>query len=182
MAIEVNEGLKLKTTWQIIKWKDPKNKIAKALQNGLSTEEALKIFKDYIIDVETFEGNVALNEGIQLLLDIISGIDTTSNKWDSTNAKCGVGDGTTAEDASQTGLQGTNKTYKAMDSGYPQRSGQTLEFRSTYGSTEGNHGWQEFTVTNDTDDTGTNLNRKVADKGTKTSGESWTLSLKITGS
>lgn len=180
--IGVTESLKLKAQWQLIKWRDPNNEIAKLLQAGMPTYLALQLFKEFIIEVSEWDGNLALNEGIQLLLDIIAGIDTTSNKWDNTHAYLGVGDSNTAASATQTGLQGTNKTFKAMDSGYPQRSNQTLEWRATFGSAEGNHSWQEFTVVNASDDTGKNLNRKVEDKGTKSSGESWTLSLKITAS
>jgi hypothetical protein len=77
-------------------------------------------------------------------------------------------------------LLGASKTFKGMDAGYPQRSNQTLEWRATFGSAEGNHAWEEYTVVNAADDTGQNLNRKVESKGTKASGESWVLSLKIT--
>jgi hypothetical protein len=91
-----------------------------------------------------------------------------------------VGDSSAAESATQTGLQGTNKTFKAMDTGYPQRTDQTGEWRATFGAADANHGWQEFTVVNAADDAGKNLNRKVADKGSKASGETWTASLKIT--
>jgi len=180
MLKAITEHLKFQTQWQLIKWKDPDNKIAKAMQAGMPTHLALQLFKDNLIEISEWEGNLGLNEGIQLLLEIISGIDTTSAKWDNSNARLGVGDSNTGASATQTGLQGTNKTFKGMDTGYPQRSNQTLEWRATFGSTEGNHSWQEFTVVNASDDTGKNLNRKVEDKGTKTSGESWTLSLKIT--
>jgi hypothetical protein len=180
MLETVKEHLHFKTEWQIIKFRDPDNKIANLMQAGLPTHIALRRFKNRLIGIETIRGNLALNEGIQLLLEIISGIDTTSNKWDNTHAYLGVGDSNTTASATQTGLQGTNKTFKGMDTGYPQRSNQTLEWRATYGTTEGNHSWQEFTVVNASDDTGKNLNRKVEDKGTKASGETWTLSLKIT--
>jgi hypothetical protein len=100
---------------------------------------------------------------------------------DNSNARLGVGDSNTAEAASQTGLQAaTNKTFKAMDSGYPQRSGQTAEWRATFGSSDANYAWEEYTVVNAADDAGVNLNRKVSSKGTKASGETWTLSLQIT--
>lgn len=178
----MHEGLKLKTKWQLIKWIDPTGLIGKLMQMGLPTPIALELFKDHIKSITSWKGNIALNEGLQLALEIISGIDTTSNKWDFTNGKLGVGDSAVGEEATQTGLQGASKTYHAIDASYPQRSNQTLEYRGTYASAEGNHSWQEFTITNDTDDTGINLNRKTADKGTKTEGESWTLSLKITGS
>ena len=179
--LELDETLQFKTEWQLIKWNDPDNKIARLMQAGLPTHIALKRFKDYIIEISECEGNLALNEGIEAVLELLGGISTPT-KWDNANARLGVGDSNTAASATQTGLQGTNKTFKGMDTGYPQRSSQTIEWRATFGSAEGNHSWQEFTVVNAADDTGENLNRKVEDKGTKTSGESWTLSLKITPS
>ncbi len=76
------------------------------------------------------QGNLLLNEGIQLLEDLMIGAGGTS--WDNANARLGVGDSNAAEAATQTDLQGTNKTYKAMEATYPQRSGQTLTWRSVF--------------------------------------------------
>jgi hypothetical protein len=178
--MEVKEKIGWKAEWRIDKFKDADNIVAEALQKGLSLEEAMIMAgKDYL-GSEVFEGNVGLNEGLGELIDIICGLGTPT-KWDNTNARLGVGDSNTAESATQTGLQATtNKAFKAMDTGYPQRSNQTAEWRSTFGSADANFSWQEFTVVNAADDSGKNLNRKVADKGTKASGETWTLSLKIT--
>jgi len=169
--------------WRIHKWKrygDQRDQeLYNLLRQGTPVEKLLS--KGFELEtVEEFRGNVLLNEGIQLLEDIILGIDTTSAKWDSANARLGVGDdGTTAEDAAQTGLQGLNKTFKGMDAGYPSRTNQTMTWRSTFGDLEANHDWNEFTVVNAADDTGVNLNRKVEAKGTK-SGGNWTLTLEIT--
>ena len=176
----LNEQVTWKSKWQIEKWLDPTGEVASFLKKGGSIEEARQKFSSLYLGQEEFEGNVALNEGLQLLIDIITGLDTTSNKWDNANARIGVGDGTTAEDPSQTGLQGTNKTFVGMDSGYPQRSGQTAKWRATFDGDTGNHSWQEFTVVNGSDDSATNLNRKVVDKGTKSAGETWTVTLEIT--
>jgi hypothetical protein len=169
-----------KTHWRIDKFKDSENKLAKAFQSGLSMTEALKLFKEQHKGTEEWDSNIALNEGLGELIDLICGLGTPT-KWDNTNARLGVGDSNTAEAATQTGLQATtNKTFKAMDATYPQRTNQTVEWRATFGSSEANHGWQEYTVVNAASDSGKNLNRKVADKGTKVSGETWTLSLQIT--
>jgi len=149
------------------------------LKKGASVEDAIIRARGLYIGADFFEDNVALNEGLGELIDIICGLGAPT-KWDNANARLGVGNGTAAEDPSQTGLQGAVKTFKGMDTGYPQRSGQQAEWRATFVSAEGNHAWEEFTVVNAADDTGKNLNRKVTSKGTKASGESWTLSLKIT--
>jgi len=177
--MEVKEKIGFKTEWRIDRFKDPNDIIAEALSKGISLEEATAMAGENYFGSEAFEGNVGLNEGLQKLIELICGISTPT-KWDNANARLGVGNGTAAADPTQTGLQGATKTFKAMDSGYPQRSAQTAEWRATYGSAEGNHAWEEFTVVNAADDTGENLNRKVESKGTKASGETWTLSLKIT--
>jgi hypothetical protein len=178
--MEVKEKIGWKAEWRIDKFKDADNIVAEALQKGISLEEAMTIAGKNYLGSEVFGGNIGLNEGLGELIDIICGLGTPT-KWDNTNARLGVGDSNTAESATQTGLQATtNKTFKAMDTGYPQRSNQTAEWRSTFGSADANYSWQEFTVVNAADDSGKNLNRKVADKGTKASGETWTLSLKIT--
>jgi hypothetical protein len=177
--MEVKARIGFKTEWRIDKFKDTNNLIAKALSKGLSFEEAVALAGENFLGSEAFEGNLGLNEGLAELIDIICGLGTPT-KWDNTNARLGVGNSNTAADPSQTSLQGATKTFKAMDTGYPQRSGQTAEWRATFGSAEGNYAWEEFTVVNAADDSGKNLNRKVESKGTKSSGETWTLSLKIT--
>lgn len=125
-----------------------------------------------------FNGNVLLNEGITALLNLLTG--ETETAYSNANAYLGVGESTTAASASQTGLQGASLTYKAMESGYPSISSQTVTFRSVFGADDANNAWQEFTVVNASSDSGDNLNRKVDDQGTKASGQSWTLDLELT--
>jgi hypothetical protein len=125
------------------------------------------------------DGNLLLNEGITALLNLLTGGAETV--FSNANAYLGVGDSNTAESASQTGLQAsTNKVYKAMESGYPQIAGQTVTFRSVFGSSDANFAWREMTVASGSSDSADNLNRKVSDQGTKASGQTWTLDLTIT--
>jgi len=190
------EVLNWKMQCAVIKWRDPEDKVAKALQQGMSIKEARRVFPDSYIRTEKMKPDcgevklhvkpvlckqrrVALNEGLQELIDIIFGLGTPI-KWDASNARLGVGNSNTAADPSQTGLLGANKAFKGMDTGYPARSSQTAEWRATFGTSEANFAWEEYTVVNAADDSGKNLNRKVESKGTKVSGETWTLSLKIT--
>jgi hypothetical protein len=175
----INEKISWKAQWRISKFRDPDNMIAAMLQQGAKIEDVARQFPESFLGEERFEGNIALNEGLQALINMLAGLATVT-AWNNANARLGVGDSNAAEDASQTGLQGTNKTFKAMDTGYPTRTPQTCEWRATFGASDANYHWYEFTVVNATDDTGQNLNRKVADKGTKASGETWTLSLQIT--
>jgi len=130
-------------------------------------------------EVSTFEGNILLNEGIDELEKLACGLSATA--YSNANARLGVGDSDTAENANQTGLQAaTNKTWKGMDTGYPTVSSQVMTFKSTFGSGDANYAWKEFTVVNASDDSGKNLNRKVSNQGTKASGQTWTLTLTIT--
>jgi hypothetical protein len=167
-----------KAKWRIDKFHDSENKIAETLRSGVSMVEALRLFKEAYIGKEEWEENVALNVGLQYLIDCICGIGSTT-KWDNSNARLGVGSDATAASPSQTDLIDATPTWKAMDTSYPQRSGQTAEWRATFGSGDANEAWNEYAV-----DNGASahklLNRKVESKGTKASGETWTLSLQIT--
>jgi len=123
--------------------------------------------------------NLLLNAGIEALLNLLTGVSVTN--FGQGNAYIGVGDSTTAAAASQTGLQASsNKDYRGMESGYPSVAGQTVTFRSIWGSGNGNFAWNEWTVANGSSDSATNLNRKVAALGTKASGSEWTLTVAIT--
>lgn len=160
--MNVKESIKIQKRWVIRRYAD---------QGAYKRGEAY--------DVSRFDGNVLLNEGIQLLEDLLIGAGGTV--YNNANARLGVGDSNTAESASQTGLQAaTNKTYKAMESGYPSRTSQTVTWRAVFGADDANYNWREFTVVNAADDTGANLNRKVSDQGTKAQGQVWTLDLEIT--
>jgi hypothetical protein len=130
-------------------------------------------------EVLRFRYNILLNEGINALWTLVAG--TGATKFDNTNAYIGVGDSATAESASQTGLQGTNKKYNAMDGGYPTYgTSQKATWRATFASADANFAWNEITVANGNSDSAVNLNRKVQTMGTKASGTSWVATLEIT--
>ena len=178
-ALVTTEVIPYRVIWEIHKYKDPGDTISKALKAGAPVEQ----FAFY--KAEKFEGNIALREGISELLGLAATIGTPT-AWSNGAAYLGVGDTNTAEAATQTGLQApTNKFYADMDTTYPQivtvggGSNNALEWRTTYASAEANFAWEEYSVSNTNADTGKNLNRKISAKGTKVSGESWTLSLKI---
>lgn len=100
--------------------------------------------------------------------------------FNNANSYIGVGDSTTAHAFAQTDLQAaTNKLRKAMDATYPQVAANVLTFRSTFGTGDANFAWQEWGVFNAAA-AGTMMNRKVESLGTKTSSQSWQLTVTVT--
>ena len=130
-------------------------------------------------DRVTFEGNVTLNGGISEIIKLFTATGTPT-AYSNANAYLGVGDSNTAEDPTQTGLQAAvNKTYKAMETGYPLEVGQTVVFQSVFGSADANYSWQEFSLGNADAGAGVNFNRKISDQGTKVAGQTFTLNLTL---
>lgn len=101
-------------------------------------------------------------------------------EFDNSNAHIGVGDSSTAFAAGQTDLQAsTNKLRKGMEATYPQRSGLVVTLRSLFGTGDANFAWAEWGVFN-ASSSGTMLSRKVEALGTKTSAQSWQLTVALT--
>lgn len=125
-------------------------------------------------------GNLGMNAGIQVLEDLLIG-SGTPQVYDNSNAYLGVGDDNTAENATQTDLIGSSKLRKAMEATFPSRSSQTISFKSIFGTSDANWHWQEYALFN-ASSSGEMLNRKVpgTDPGTKTSADTWTLTLELT--
>jgi hypothetical protein len=123
--------------------------------------------------------NLLVNTG---LTDIGNGLTTTglATPYTNANANLGVGDSSTAAAVAQTDLQAaSNKLRKAMDATYPTVANGVYTFRSTFATTDANFAWQEWAVFN-ASSTGRMLNRAVSSLGTKTSAQSWQLTVTIT--
>lgn len=158
------------------------------ISHGITSAELHKLGLDPD-ETEEIAGNLLLNEGIQRLLDLL--IVAGGTGYNNANAGIGVGDTNTAEAASQTELlaaaAATNRFYKGMVATWPQRTAQTVDWKSDFTTTEANFAWQEWTVTSGmTTASGagfltgtTNLNRKVQSLGTKATG-TWTLTASVT--
>jgi len=158
----VAEKAKWRARWLITRYRDQED------------YEAGRSYSSSIV-----EQNLLLNEGIQLMLDLLIGAGGTA--FTNATSYLGVGDSSTAAAATQTALQAsTNKAYVGMESTYPSRSNQTLSFRAIFDGDTGNFDWEEFTVANSNSDAGVNLNRKVDSQGTKAAGQIWTLDLTVT--
>jgi hypothetical protein len=118
------------------------------------------------------EGNILVTAGIQLLEDLLIAAGGTA--FNNANARIGVGDSSTAAAVGQTDLQAAaNKLRKGMEATFPSRSGTTVSFKSSFGTSEANFAWNEWAIFNAASG-GTMLNRKVESLGTKASG-TWTL-------
>jgi hypothetical protein len=136
-----------------------------------------KLFTPY--EVIKQEGNCLLNSGINEMWDLVTGAASgASHIYDNDAATIGVGDSGTDADPAQTDLQAAvNKTYKAMEGGYPTSTSQKATFKSSFGSSDANYAWEEWVVKQATSTIC--LNRKVESLGTKSSG-TWSLEVDIT--
>lgn len=171
----LTEKVLYKTKWTIERWASEADKLAGKVY---SAEECLKLFG--VAEQRTVvDGNILVNAGINAMWTLVAG--TGGTKFDNSNAYLGVGDSSTAASAGQTDLQAsTNKLRKAMNVSYPTYgTSQKATWQSDFGSSEANYAWEEFAVFN-ASSSGTMLNRKVSAQGTKTAGQTWTLSLEIT--
>jgi len=132
-----------------------------------------------LYNTSEFDNNGLANTGIDELWTLVGG--TGATQFDNTNAYIGVGDDNTAFAAGQTDLQAvTNKLRQGMEATYPTYgSSQKITFKSSFGGSDANWHWEEFGVFN-ASSSGVMLNRKVEDEGTKTSGQTWVVTLEIT--
>lgn len=128
--------------------------------------------------------NLLMIGGASALFERLIGTSVTA--FDNSNAYLGVGNGTTTEASTQTDLQGGSKSRKAMSATYPQHTdstsdtaAQTITFKSSWDTASGNFAWNEWGLFN-ASSSGRMLNRKVTSFGTKTSADTWTLTITAT--
>lgn len=147
------------------------------LKDGGSLSEAMVQFGHEFLGTEIQEHNLFLNEGINDIWNKVVG--TTGTAFNNANARVGTGTSTTAAVATQTGLLGT-PVFKAMDATYPLGAGadQDVDFRGTFTGGEANQAWNEFSVDNGSGPN-INLHRTVSAQGTKTSGQTWVLTVTL---
>ena len=167
----------------------------KLITRKFANEEAR--LRNEPFEVVVSEGNMGTALGIQRALDLIcggtvAGTDvggaTAPLPWKyglgTVYSAIGVGTVTSAESATATTWSdGTGGLHPMDSTAYPSRSSQTVSWKSTFGGTEANFAWNEFTIfqsTTLTDTTARMLIRKVSVQGTKISGQSWECTLAIT--
>ena len=152
----------------------------KDLADGFSKEEIIaKYGGQCLIGESKIQGNVLTNAGINLLWSLAVGGAGTTYAY--ANTAIAVGTGTSnPTDPTQTTLA-TETARVQVDASYPTYgTSQLVVFRSTFTGLVANVHWQEFGVFNNITSGGTMLNRKVSDQGTKTSGQTWQVSVTIT--
>lgn len=178
--------LGIKRIYHIDKFEFPKeirDEAEALLRAGIPVEEVIQTFDIEPFEVVEFEHNGILNEGATAIWDLVIGGTTTN--YSNTNGYVGVGDSSAVYADTQTGLQAaTNYLAKGMDAGYPQvPATRKMDWRGTYGGTEANWAWEEFCVANGTgiEEGGADdlLNRTVSSQGTKTSGQTWVLTITL---
>ncbi len=187
---QVRDRCTHRTRWTIFKFWDEDGLVERMLKGGFKQEHIANLFPHRLLGIARFtghpnaKGNICLNTGIQGFEKLIAGLSSPPAAWNNANAYLGVGDSSTAAAATQTDLQAsTNYTYVGMQSSYPSLSGQTLSWQASFGSSSANYAWNEFVVSNaSTKGSGVCLNRLVSFQGTKTSGQTWALTLSITWS
>jgi hypothetical protein len=121
--------------------------------------------------------NLITNEGEEWLIYGLTGLSTvtSTNVFNNTNARLGVGDSNTAATETQTDLvAATNKLRDGMETSYPSQTAQSVDFRSQFGTSQANFAWEEWGLFNAAT-AGSMFNRKVETLGTKASGSTWTL-------
>jgi hypothetical protein len=173
----MSDSMKLKTKSELYVFKDPDGKIYQALRNGADVKAVLLKYANSFEIYRKIDGNMFLNEGINYIWQLVS--NPSGLTPFGSNTCIGVGDGNTPVDPTQTGLQGSNKAYKTVDAGYPQVSGNTFTVRATFGTSDANFPWNEWTVANSCSDDGINLNRKVESLGAKNPNTTWVLQLTL---
>ena len=149
-------------------------KIGRPLLTEINITHAIKAWSQGKI-------NLMLNEGIDEAFDLLTETNA-ADYYTNTLARMGVGNDATAASATNTGLLGGSTAFAAMEGGFPNlATAQRVDFKGSFASGLAEFAWEEFSVDNGVTPNA-NLQRLVSSKGTKSSGETWTAEIQITGS
>jgi hypothetical protein len=121
-----------------------------------------------------------VNAGSDIMAKAVLGEAVTF--FNNANARIGVGDSTTnATPLTYVDLQAaTNKFRRIMEATFPTAlTASATQFKSVFGSAEANYVWNEWGVFNSASGA-TMLCRKVEALGTKSAGQTWTVTATIT--
>lgn len=160
-SLGISEHSRWEVQWKVEKWLDSARHLA-----GFAPDEV-------VCDCQ----NIILDTGAEEMLKLITG--TGGTQYSNANAYIYVGDSSTAEQASQSGvLASTNKAGAKMDSGYPTVEGRQAVFRASFGDSQANFAWREISITNGSGASSIAMNRKVASLGTKVTG-TWSVQVTV---
>lgn len=184
------EQMSWQARWHLECWDPEQTEWAKR-QSGLVAPSGAEMRRLLLPEREVEGvGNILVNAGIQRLEDLLIGAG--GQAYTATFARIGTGNGSTAAAASNTDLAAAagsaNRWFQAMDATFPSRSSQTISFKSTFGTADGNYVWAEWGVDQGGAGTSTSsavvgaplLNRKVEALGTKAAGATWAFTVTIT--
>ncbi len=184
------------TNWELTKFKDPKNDIAYQIQEGdLKVEEAVDEYPHDFISYDKFGGNAGTDVGLKALIywagngagsgASFPSAPSPSNLFNKANANLMVSANNAAAAHTDTYSTMTSPAYHTMDTSFPDMAaawdgtyGWVVTWQATYESGTGEIAWESYAVAN-AGSTPVILNRFASSKGTKGSGESWTLACKI---
>jgi hypothetical protein len=116
------------------------------------------------------------NAGAVVAASLMHGF-TDVAPYDQAHTYIGVGDGSAAFAATQTDLQGVDKSRRPLDSA-PIKTGNSVDLTATFGLGDANFDWDEIAAFNDPA-AGVMLSRKVISLGTKPNNEQWTVTLTV---
>ena len=142
--------------------------------------------RDYIknnpYEVVDIDGNTALDVGLNKIWNLVAGDNTYP--LSSAYSHIGIGNSSAAALRSQTGLLGSQTSYKSMDqqsgNSYPVIEDNIITFRAKFGPRDANFAWNEWGILNGdptvrTDGSVVQFNRKVQPMGTKEAGSTWVI-------
>ena len=124
--------------------------------------------------------NLLLNEGGDEIWDLVTEVNAVDYF---TNLLADIGTGTSVTAPANTDVELiTAPVYVGMEAGFPASATvRRVDFKGSFGSGVAEQAWEEFSVRN-SNATPKNLIRATASKGTKATGETWTLEIQITAS
>lgn len=140
--------------------------------------------------VTTVERNLLTTAGLTRITSLITagGGQALTN----TSGRIGVGNGAGTAAVGDTDLSAAagsaNRWFQVFDATYPSTSAGVITCRSTFGTADGNHAWNEFgidigtpTVSSGNTVNATLLNHKTSiAQGTKASGQTWVATATVT--
>jgi len=121
------------------------------------------------------------NAALTVLVPAVAGTSIPT-PWNGSNTRIGVGDSSTAFAITQTDLVAATNKFRQLVTGSPTVGGlpaYTLTYVALFATTDANYTWAEWATFNAAS-SGLMLQRFVQALGTKTSAQSWQLTVTLT--